>query len=189
MNPRSSALLLVALVLLAGAPSRAIDAQAAQPSPSTALTNPAASAAALPAGVIKVRFGAAVRDRTLTGVARCTIPEPLAPPPRFEPGGEEMSYVIDVDPLVAKAVEAKVVGDLGCPEPWSKGCVGYTVCGGGVCQNQFGATLSCPDGKALKKGSYRLVVTVTPAVDPAKAAQPGMAATVGKTFEVPFEIQ
>src|SRR5262249_2227589 len=107
-----------------------------------------------------------------TGVARCTIPEPLPAPPRFEPGTTEIAYTVLVDPQAVKGVTAKVVGDLGCAEPWTQGCVGYAVCGGGGCQNQFGATLACPGGKPLKKGSYKLALTVG-----------------SQTVELPFEIQ
>jgi hypothetical protein len=138
---------------------------------------PATSAApALPPGVLRIRVGTAVRDRSATGIARCMIPEPLPAPPRFEPETAEIAYTVEVDPQMVKAVTGKVVGDLGCPDPWTEGCAGYTVCGGGVCQNQFGATLKCPGDKPLKKGSYTLSLTVG-----------GTAG--GKTVEVPFEIQ
>ena len=129
----------------------------------------------LPPGILRVFFGTAVRDRSVTGLERCTIPEPLPTPPRFEPDTMEIAYTILVDPKLVKGVTAKVVGDLGCPEPWTRGCIGYTLCDGSVCQNQYGATLSCPNGKALKKGAYKLSLTVGGAG--------------GKTAELPFEIQ
>jgi hypothetical protein len=141
--------------------------------PAAVPTAPATpSATALPSGVLRVLVGTAVRDRSATGIPRCKIPEPLPAPPRFEPGTTEIGYTIEVDPQAVKAVTAKVTGDLGCAEPWSEGCAGYTVCGGGVCQNQYGATLKCPGDKPLRKGAYKLSLTVG-----------------DKTAEVPFEIQ
>jgi hypothetical protein len=139
--------------------------------PTTALPTPAAGPA-LPAGVLRVLIGEGVRDRSATGIPRCTIPQPLPAPQHFEPGTTEIAYTIEVDPQIVKGVTAKVVGDLGCAEPWSQGCPGYTVCGGGVCQNQYGATVKCPGDKPLKKGSYKLSLTVG-----------------DRTVELPFEIQ
>jgi hypothetical protein len=184
--PRGTRSILAALALLL---SNCATAQpAGSPPPPSAPATPAAPALAtpatpapaatatpaLPAGIQQVRFGAAVRDRSATGVARCSIAEPLPAPPRFEPDTMEIAYTIQVDPQAVKGVTAKVVGDLGCAEPWTQGCPGYTVCGGGVCQNQFGATVSCPGGKPLKKGSYQLSLKI--GVD-------------GPTVLLPFEIQ
>jgi hypothetical protein len=148
-----------------------VAAPAATPT-APAATAPAAAAPALPAGVLRVLIGEGIRDRSATGIPRCMIPQPLPAPQRFEPGTTEIAYTIDVDPQVVKGVTAKVVGDLGCAEPWSQGCPGYTVCGGGVCQNQYGATVKCPGDKPLKKGSYKLSFTVGE-----------------RTVELPFEIQ
>jgi hypothetical protein len=180
--PRGTRPILAALAFLL--PGFAAAQTAGSPPPPLAASAPAAPAAvaaapaapALPAGVQQVRLGAAVRDRSATGVARCTIPEPLPAPSRFEPETTEIAYTILVDPQVVKGVTAKVVGDLGCAEPWMQGCAGYTVCGGGVCQNQFGATVSCPGGKPLKKGSYKLAIIIVGSVGT-------------QTIELPFEIQ
>jgi hypothetical protein len=165
--PRGTRPILAVLALLLPSFAAAQTAGSPPPPPAAAPALPA-----LPAGVQQVRLGAAVRDRSATGVARCMIPEPLPAPPRFEPETTEIAYTILVDPQMVKGVTAKVVGDLGCAEPWTQGCVGYTVCGGGVCQNQFGATVSCPGGKPLKKGSYKLALTVGT-----------------QTIELPFAIQ
>jgi len=174
--PRGTRPILAALALLLPSFAAAQTTGSTPPPPAVAApaaTAPAAAAApAFPAGIQQIRLGTAVRDRSATGVARCMIPEPLPAPQRFEPGTTEIAYTIEVDPQVLKTVTAKVVGDLGCAEPWTQGCVGYTVCGGGVCQNQFGATVSCPGGKPLKKGSYKLVLTVG-----------------SQTIELPFAIQ
>ena len=179
---RAKSLAATALLLLATAacaasapPStaRSAAAPAAQPAPAAAPAMPATpSGPALPPGVLKILLGTAVRDRSATGVSRCMIPEPLPAPQRFEPDTTEIAYTIAVDPQMVKGVTAKVLGDLGCSEPWTQGCAGYTVCGGGVCQNQYGATVKCPGDKPLKKGSYKLAVTVG-----------------DKTVELPFEIQ
>jgi hypothetical protein len=166
--PRSAALGQSGGTPPAAAPP-AIPAAAALSAPSAPSTT---TAPALPPGVLRVLFGTAVRDRSFTGVPRCSIPEPLPAPPRFAPGTTEITYAIVVDPQVVKAVTAKVVGDLGCPEPWSLGCPGYAACGSAICQNQYGATVSCPNGKPLNKGSYKLSLAVG-----------------DKTVEVPFEIQ
>ncbi len=146
-------------------------ATAAPATPATA-TTPAPPAPTLPPGVLRVLLGTAVRDRSATGIPRCMIPQPLPAPQRFEPGTTEIGYTIEVDPQVVKGVTAKVIGDLGCAEPWTQGCPGYTVCGGGVCQNQYGWTVKCPADKPLKKGSFKLSVTVG-----------------DRTVELPFEIQ
>ncbi len=153
------------------APPAAVTAPAAAPA-ATPTAPSAAAGPALPAGVLRVRIGEGVRDRSATGIPRCMIPQPLPAPQSFEPGTTEIAYTIDVDPQVVKGVTAKVVGDLGCAEPWSQGCPGYTVCGGGVCQNQYGATVKCPGDKPLKKGSYKLSIAVGE-----------------RTVELPFEIQ
>jgi len=162
--------LAVALLISAGCASSGMRKTPAPATSSPAVAAPAALA--LPPGVLRVLVGTAVRDRSATGVARCMIPEPLPAPQRFEPDTTEIAYTIEVDPQVVKGLTGKVMGDLGCPEPWSEGCVGYTVCGGGVCQSQYGATVKCPGDKPLKKGSYKISFT-----------------TGGKTVEVPFEIQ
>jgi hypothetical protein len=165
--------LAVALLISAACAGAGTSAARKTPAPATTpATTAPATAPAPPPGVRRVLVGTAVRDRSATGVARCTIPEPLPAPPRFEPETTEIGYTIEVDPQLVKGVTAKVMGDLGCAEPWSQGCAGYTVCGGGVCQNQYGATVKCPGDKPLKKGSYTLSYTVG-----------------GKTVEVPFEIQ
>jgi hypothetical protein len=163
-------LLLASTACTASAPPPAAPAAApaAKPAPAVA----ASAAPALPPGVLQILLGEAVRDRSATGVPRCAIPQPLPAPQRFEPGTTEIAYTIAVDPQVVKGVTARVVGDLGCPEPWTQGCAGFTVCGGGVCQNQYGATVKCPGDKPLRKGSYKLSVTVG-----------------DKTVELPFEIQ
>jgi hypothetical protein len=172
------ALLLMAAANTAHATDAANAANAANaastPAPMAA-TAPATAtppAPALPPGVLRVLLGEAVRDRSATGIPRCMIPMPLPAPQRFEPGTTEIGYTIEVDPQVVKGVTAKVIGDLGCAEPWTQGCPGYTVCGGGVCQNQYGWTVKCPADKPLKKGSFKLSVTVG-----------------DHTVELPFEIQ
>jgi hypothetical protein len=170
--------LFAALALLFAVAVSAATAPPAAPTaatPATAPTPPAAAGPALPtlpAGVVRVLIGEAVRDRSLTGIPRCMIPQPLPAPQHFEPGTTEIGYTIEVDPQVIKGVTAKVIGDLGCAEPWTQGCPGYTVCGGGVCQNQYGSTVKCPADKPLKKGFYKLSLTVGE-----------------KTIELPFEIQ
>ena len=142
--------LLLAATACAGstgsAPAPAPPKPGAAPLASTAPTTPAAPAAAsaapvLPPGVLRVLIGEAVRDRSATGIPRCMIPQPLPAPQHFEPDTTEIAYTIEVDPQVVKGVTAKVLGDFGCAEPWSQGCPGYTVCGGGVCQNQYGSTV------------------------------------------------
>jgi hypothetical protein len=150
-------------------------AWAGSPPPSTAPATTATgapTASGLPTGVLRVLIGEAVRDRSATGIPRCMIPQPLPAPQRFEPGTTEIAYTIEVDPLVVKGVTAKVIGDPGCAEPWIQGCPAYTVCGGGVCQSQYGSTVKCPADKPLQKGSYKLSLTVGE-----------------RTVELPFEIQ
>jgi hypothetical protein len=165
----------LALLLTTAATAACAASTPAAPAAATApaaAAPPAALATALPPGVLRVLLGEAVRDRSATGIPRCMIPMPLPAPQRFEPGTTEIAYTIEVDPQVVKGVTAKVIGDLGCAEPWLQGCPGYTVCGGGVCQNQYGWTVKCPADKPLKKGSYKLSFTVG-----------------DHTVEVPFEIQ
>jgi len=172
-GPRWLGLALAALVLSGSAAAFAQSAEIPPSPPPASTTSAPLAGAPLPPGVLRVQLGTAVRDRSATGVARCRIPEPLPAPYRFEPGTTEIAYTIEVDPQTVKGVTAKVSGDSGCSaEPWSQGCVGYTVCGGGVCQNQYGATLKCPNDKPLKKGTYKLAITVS-----------------GKTVELPFEVQ
>ncbi len=171
---------LAALALLLTTAAHAANAAnaASTPAPHAAATAPttasapAAPATALPPGVLRVLLGTAVRDRSATGIPRCMIPMPLPAPQRFEPDTTEIGYTIEVDPQVVKGVTAKVIGDLGCAEPWTQGCPGYTICGGGVCQNQYGWTVKCPADKPLKKGAFKLSVTVG-----------------DRTVELPFEIQ
>jgi hypothetical protein len=168
-RPTLAALALLLTTAATAACAASTPATATAPAPPVA---PATPATTLPPGVLRVLLGEAVRDRSATGIPRCMIPMPLPAPQRFEPGTTEIGYTIEVDPQVVKGVTAKVIGDLGCAEPWSQGCPGYTVCGGGVCQNQYGWTIKCPADRPLKKGSYKLSFAVG-----------------DRTVEVPFEIQ
>ncbi|HXO19473.1 MAG TPA: hypothetical protein VOA87_06055 [Thermoanaerobaculia bacterium] len=162
----------LAFVLTAPPAARSAASDIAQQTAAPATAQPAPPAAALPAGIQRVLFGAAVQRHAGTGITHCGIPSPLPAPPAFPAGTLSISYVIEVDPTAVKGLEARVVGDLGSADLQTRRCDEVTICGGSVCQTQFGATLSRTDGQPLAPGSYQLEIKAR-----------------GKVVQVPFAIR
>ena len=114
----------------------------------------------LPPGVKRVAIGQAIRTKDPSRGDTCTIANPLPSPAEFTPGVTEIAYIVEIDPGGARQVRVSVVGDLGTAETKGTNCNAYSICGGSICQTQFGSTLARTDGKALKPGSYTLSLEV-----------------------------
>jgi len=123
-------------------------------------------------GVKRVALGQAVSTKDPSKGDVCTIPDPLPSPVEFKAGVTEIAFIIEVDPKTAREVDASILGDLGSEETRGVNCNAYSICGGSVCQTQFGRSLSRQDGKPLKAGSYSLSIEVG-----------------GKSMSVPFTIK
>jgi hypothetical protein len=124
----------------------------------------------LPAGVKSVSFGQAQRY-SAAGKEMCAIVRPLPSPVAFERGVTEISYVVELEPVVVKSASARVVAPAG-QELSAAGCNVFMPIKGGFSQTQLGNTLSRVDKKPLVSGQYTLRVTVD-----------------GQTAEVPFSIK
>ena len=128
------------------------------------------AAVSLPTGVRSVAFGQAQRYNG-PGKEMCAIVRPLASPPVFERGVNEISYAVELEPRVVKSASARVVAPAG-QELVAVGCNIFTPIKGGFSQTQVGNTISRVDKAPLRPGQYTLRITVD-----------------GQVADVPFSIK
>jgi hypothetical protein len=127
---------------------------------------------ALPAGVVRVSFGAAHRETNSVGTEACRIPKPLASPATFERGAVEITYTVELAPRVVKAAAAEMTAPSGQGTLTATPCNVFTLVPGGFSQTQLGNTVSRADKKPLASGSYKVRLTVD-----------------GQTAEIPFTVK
>ena len=123
----------------------------------------------LPTGVRSVSFGQAQRYNG-TGKQLCAIVRPLSNPAVFERGVTEVSYAIELEPVVVKSASARVVAPAG-QELGAAPCNAFTPIKGGFSQTQLGSSISRADKAPLLPGRYTLRLTVD-----------------GQVAEIPFTI-
>ncbi len=114
----------------------------------------------LPQGIKRIAFGQVQRTGTPTTGLQCTIPSVLPEPPTFAAGVTEVSYIIEVDPMLVPALKASIVGSFGSSEIRGLGCDRVGVCAGQLCQSQYGMSYSRTDGAPIASGSFVLEVQV-----------------------------
>lgn len=112
----------------------------------------------LPGGVKSVSFGQAQRYQG-AGKELCAIVRPLAQPLVFERGVMEISYAVELEPVVVKSASARVVAPAG-QELRTSACNAFTPIKGGFSQTQLGSSISRADKAALLPGPYSLRITV-----------------------------
>jgi SAM-dependent methyltransferase len=134
--------------------------------------SPLVAQGALPAGVVRVSFGVAVRARNSAGTESCRIPKPLSTPAAFERGLAEITYAVELEPKVVKSAAAQLAAPPGQGTLTASPCNVFTLVPGGFSQTQLGNTVSRADKKPLASGSYKVRITVD-----------------GQTVEVPFTVK
>ena len=112
----------------------------------------------LPAGVKAVSFGQAQRYDG-AGKELCAIVRPLAHPPVFERGVVEITYAVELEPVVVKSASARIVAPAG-QELRTAACNAFTPVKGGFSQTQLGSSISRADKAPLLPGQYSLRITV-----------------------------
>jgi hypothetical protein len=111
----------------------------------------------LPKGVKSVTFGTAHRYYG-PGKEMCVIVYPM-PRGVFDRGATEISYAVELEPLVVKQAAARVTARS--PQPLrSVPCNVFTPVRGGFSQTQLGSTISRIDKAPLEPGTYTLRVEV-----------------------------
>jgi hypothetical protein len=117
----------------------------------------ASNARTLPKGVRSVTFGTAHRYYG-PGKEMCVVAYPM-PGGVFERGVAEISYAVELEPLIVKQAAARVTARS--PQPLrSVPCNVFTPVRGGFSQTQLGSTISRIDKAPLESGTYTLRIEV-----------------------------